>query len=290
MAIAAATAVISAAAMAEQHRWPQLQQWWVQLQRLQQPPQRGPDGPGQYTHRYVGAATSFEPCVSSLAFVIGLGATSPTARLSFTLDSGASSCFFRDCTDLTPLHTTVTVSLADPSVGSVVAESTTTLPCAGIGGASSAGAGGEGAGARGASSEGVGAEGTDTGGASSWGARAKGTGTRGATFGGARVGGADTGGASFGGACFGGVGVGEVGIGEAKAGATAPVAGAPAAAATAATVKLFLPVSGFWTLGLPSSSPHHSPPPSARSSSSGLVPHCLLSSSVTVIFSYSPHY
>ncbi|CAI7921861.1 unnamed protein product [Closterium sp. NIES-53] len=62
-------------------------------------------------------------------FVAGSGATSPAARLSFTLDSRASSCFFRDCTDLTPLHTLVTVALADPSVGSVVADSTTTLPC-----------------------------------------------------------------------------------------------------------------------------------------------------------------
>ncbi|CAI7859471.1 unnamed protein product [Closterium sp. NIES-54] len=121
----------------QQHRWPQLQQWWVQLQRLQQPPQRGPDGPGQYTHRYVGAATAIEPCVSSLgacvvsdlAFVAASGVTSPTTRLSFTLDSGASSCFFRDCIDLTPLHTPVTIALADPSVVSVVAESTTTLPC-----------------------------------------------------------------------------------------------------------------------------------------------------------------
>ncbi|CAI7915461.1 unnamed protein product [Closterium sp. NIES-53] len=63
------------------------------------------------------------------AFVTGSGATSPTARLSFTLDSRASSYFFRDCTDLTPLHTLVTVALADPSVGSVVADSTTILRC-----------------------------------------------------------------------------------------------------------------------------------------------------------------
>ncbi|CAI7916693.1 unnamed protein product, partial [Closterium sp. NIES-54] len=139
----------------QQHSWPQLQQWRVQLQCLQQPPQRGPDVPRQYTHRYVGAATAIEPCVSSLgacvvsgpgaskvlsvgaaatarlvpAFVAGSCATSPTAQLSFTLDSGASSYFFRDCTDLTPLHTPVTVAMADPSVGSVVTKSTTTLPC-----------------------------------------------------------------------------------------------------------------------------------------------------------------
>ncbi|CAI7785501.1 unnamed protein product [Closterium sp. NIES-54] len=50
------------------------------------------------------------------------------AYLSFTLDSGASSCFFRDHTDLTLVRTPVTVTLADPSVGPVVARSTTTLP------------------------------------------------------------------------------------------------------------------------------------------------------------------
>ncbi|CAI7889617.1 unnamed protein product [Closterium sp. NIES-53] len=139
----------------QQHRWPQQQQSRVQQQHLRQPPPRGPVGPGQYTHRYVEAATAIETCVSSLgacivsgpvasevlsvgdaattslvpAFVDGSGATSPTAQLSFTLDSGASSCFFHDCTDLTPLHTPVTVALSDPSMGSVVARSTTTLPC-----------------------------------------------------------------------------------------------------------------------------------------------------------------
>ncbi|CAI7879032.1 unnamed protein product [Closterium sp. NIES-54] len=63
------------------------------------------------------------------AFVAGSGATSQTAQLSFTLESGASSYFFRDCTDVTPLRTPVTIALADPSVGPVVAHSTTTLPC-----------------------------------------------------------------------------------------------------------------------------------------------------------------
>ncbi|CAI7844042.1 unnamed protein product [Closterium sp. NIES-54] len=63
------------------------------------------------------------------AFVAGTGATSQLAQLSFTLDSGASRCFFRDCTHLTPLHTLVTVALADHSARPVVAHSTTTLPC-----------------------------------------------------------------------------------------------------------------------------------------------------------------
>ncbi|CAI7846639.1 unnamed protein product [Closterium sp. NIES-54] len=48
---------------------------------------------------------------------------------TFTLDSGASACFFRDSTTLTPLSTPVPVQLADPSEGLVVARSSTILPC-----------------------------------------------------------------------------------------------------------------------------------------------------------------
>ncbi|CAI7755765.1 unnamed protein product [Closterium sp. NIES-53] len=82
--------------------------------------------PGTYEGLCVGAAatTTLAP-----AFVAGSGATSQTAQLSFTLDFGASDCFFLDCTDLTPLRTPVTIALADPSVGPVVSRSTTTLPC-----------------------------------------------------------------------------------------------------------------------------------------------------------------
>ncbi|CAI7830983.1 unnamed protein product [Closterium sp. NIES-53] len=43
------------------------------------------------------------------------------------LDSGASRCFFRDSTTLTPLP--VPVRLADPTGGPVVAHSSTVLPC-----------------------------------------------------------------------------------------------------------------------------------------------------------------
>ncbi|CAI7889999.1 unnamed protein product, partial [Closterium sp. NIES-53] len=90
----------------------------------------------------LGACVVSSPCASeglrvgvaatnslALAFVAGSGATSQSAQISFTLDSGASSYFFRDFTDLTPLRTPVTVALAAPSVGPVVAHSTTTLPC-----------------------------------------------------------------------------------------------------------------------------------------------------------------
>ncbi|CAI7847561.1 unnamed protein product [Closterium sp. NIES-54] len=48
---------------------------------------------------------------------------------TFTLDSGASPCFFRDCTTLTPLSAPVPVRLADPSEGPVLAHSSTVLLC-----------------------------------------------------------------------------------------------------------------------------------------------------------------
>ncbi|CAI7873521.1 unnamed protein product, partial [Closterium sp. NIES-54] len=48
---------------------------------------------------------------------------------TFMLDSGASCCFFRDCTTITPLTTPVPVTLADPSGGPVVARASTVLLC-----------------------------------------------------------------------------------------------------------------------------------------------------------------
>ncbi|CAI7858467.1 unnamed protein product [Closterium sp. NIES-54] len=59
-----------------------------------------------------------------------LPGTAPAEALhTFTLDSGASRCFFRDSTTLTPLPTPIPVRLADPSGGPVVARSSTVLPC-----------------------------------------------------------------------------------------------------------------------------------------------------------------
>ncbi|CAI7794048.1 unnamed protein product [Closterium sp. NIES-53] len=59
-----------------------------------------------------------------------LPGTAPAEALhTFTLDSGASRCFFRDSTTLTPLPAPVPVRLADPSRGPVVASSSTVLPC-----------------------------------------------------------------------------------------------------------------------------------------------------------------
>ncbi|CAI7840701.1 unnamed protein product [Closterium sp. NIES-53] len=58
-----------------------------------------------------------------------LGTAPAEALRTFTLDSGASRCFFRDNTTLTPLPAPVPVRLADPSGGPVVARSSTVLPC-----------------------------------------------------------------------------------------------------------------------------------------------------------------
>ncbi|CAI7913277.1 unnamed protein product [Closterium sp. NIES-54] len=59
-----------------------------------------------------------------------LPGTAPAEALhTFMLDSGASRCFFRDSTTLTPLPTPVPVRLADPSKGPVIARSSIILPC-----------------------------------------------------------------------------------------------------------------------------------------------------------------
>ncbi|CAI7735237.1 unnamed protein product [Closterium sp. NIES-54] len=57
------------------------------------------------------------------------GAAPEDASLSFTLDSGASHCFFRDRTTLTLLPRPVSVALADPTSGPVTARYTIPLPC-----------------------------------------------------------------------------------------------------------------------------------------------------------------
>ncbi|CAI7886444.1 unnamed protein product [Closterium sp. NIES-54] len=59
-----------------------------------------------------------------------LPGTAPAEALhTFTLDSGASRCFFRDSTTLTPLPALFPIRLADPSEGPIVARSSTVLPC-----------------------------------------------------------------------------------------------------------------------------------------------------------------
>ncbi|CAI7738756.1 unnamed protein product, partial [Closterium sp. NIES-53] len=59
-----------------------------------------------------------------------LPSTTPAKALhTFALDSGASRCFFRDSTTLTPLSTPVLVRLANLSGCPVLARSSTVLPC-----------------------------------------------------------------------------------------------------------------------------------------------------------------
>ncbi|CAI7890232.1 unnamed protein product [Closterium sp. NIES-54] len=59
-----------------------------------------------------------------------LPGTAPAEALhTFTLDSHASRCFFRDSTTLTPLPAPIPVKLADPSGGAVLSRSSTVLPC-----------------------------------------------------------------------------------------------------------------------------------------------------------------
>ncbi|CAI7867056.1 unnamed protein product, partial [Closterium sp. NIES-53] len=56
--------------------------------------------------------------------------TAPAQALhTFTLDSGASRCFFHESTTLTPLSAPVPIRQADTSRGPVLARSSTVLPC-----------------------------------------------------------------------------------------------------------------------------------------------------------------
>ncbi|CAI7860647.1 unnamed protein product [Closterium sp. NIES-54] len=119
-----------------------------------------------------------------LPWMLFPGVPTADASLSFTLDSSASQCFFRDCTTITSLFAPVSVALVDPTFGPAVAHNTTTLPYptlsfgsliglhipsfsrnlvvdsggAGAGGAGSRGVGAGGAGAWGAGAGGAGAE------------------------------------------------------------------------------------------------------------------------------------
>ncbi|CAI7885591.1 unnamed protein product [Closterium sp. NIES-54] len=75
-----------------------------------------------------------DPGIAAAALGASASGTPPGTALAealhtFTLDSGASRCFFRDSTTLTPLPAPVSVRLADPSGGPVVASSSTVLPC-----------------------------------------------------------------------------------------------------------------------------------------------------------------
>ncbi|CAI7780065.1 unnamed protein product [Closterium sp. NIES-54] len=76
------------------------------------------------------AVVALEDLVTHLCSESSLPGIAPAKALhTFTLDSGASRCFFRDNTTLTPLPPPVPVRLADPSGGPVLARSSTVLPC-----------------------------------------------------------------------------------------------------------------------------------------------------------------
>ncbi|CAI7920648.1 unnamed protein product [Closterium sp. NIES-53] len=70
----------------------------------------------------LGASASAAPGAGESALS---GTASAQVLHTFTLDSGASRSFFRDCTTLTPLSQLVAVSLADPSGGPVLASFST---------------------------------------------------------------------------------------------------------------------------------------------------------------------
>ncbi|CAI7763335.1 unnamed protein product [Closterium sp. NIES-53] len=74
----------------------------------------------------LGASESAAPGAGEAALS---GTASAQVLHTFSLDSGASRSFFRDCTTLSPLGRPVAVSLADPSRGPVLAHSSTILPC-----------------------------------------------------------------------------------------------------------------------------------------------------------------
>ncbi|CAI7887925.1 unnamed protein product [Closterium sp. NIES-53] len=85
--------------------------------------------PGAGEAAALGASESTAPGDGESA----LSGTAPAAALhTFTLNSGASRSFFRDCTALSPLSQPVAVSLADPSGGPVLAHSSTVLPCSAV--------------------------------------------------------------------------------------------------------------------------------------------------------------
>ncbi|CAI7874645.1 unnamed protein product [Closterium sp. NIES-54] len=75
-----------------------------------------------------GIAPGIAPAALGACESAPLGTVPAQALHTFTLDSGASRCFFRDSTTVTPLPAPVPVSLADPSGGPVLARSST-VPC-----------------------------------------------------------------------------------------------------------------------------------------------------------------
>ncbi|CAI7751484.1 unnamed protein product [Closterium sp. NIES-54] len=76
-----------------------------------------------------GIAPGIAPAALGACESAPLGTAPAQALHTFTLDSGASRCFFCDSTTITPLPAPVPVSLADPSGVPVLARSSAVLPC-----------------------------------------------------------------------------------------------------------------------------------------------------------------
>ncbi|CAI7925554.1 unnamed protein product [Closterium sp. NIES-54] len=102
-----------------------------QQQQQSQPETPSPQQPQEwFSQRLVSRSVGAYALGGSASAATGAieSAASAEALHTFTLDSCASRCFFRDCTTVTPLATPVPVSLADPSGGPVVARVSTVLP------------------------------------------------------------------------------------------------------------------------------------------------------------------
>ncbi|CAI7827410.1 unnamed protein product, partial [Closterium sp. NIES-53] len=76
-----------------------------------------------------GIAPGIAPAALGACESAPLGTAPAQALHTFTLDSGASHCFFRDSTTVTPLPAPGPVSLADPPGGPVLARSSIVLLC-----------------------------------------------------------------------------------------------------------------------------------------------------------------
>ncbi|CAI7815548.1 unnamed protein product [Closterium sp. NIES-53] len=100
------------------------QQHWHQSQ----PETPSPQQPQKWFSQ-LRVSSSVGASESASALGASESAASADALNTFKLDSGASRCFYRDCTTVTPLAAPVPVSLADPSGGPVVARASTVLPC-----------------------------------------------------------------------------------------------------------------------------------------------------------------
>ncbi|CAI7812483.1 unnamed protein product [Closterium sp. NIES-53] len=93
---------------------------------------RGGSGGGQQQQQRPPETLSLQQLQAAILGAFDLastGAEPKEALHTFSLDSSASRCFFSDSTTVTPLIAPVPVTLANPSIGPVVACGATVLPC-----------------------------------------------------------------------------------------------------------------------------------------------------------------